>query len=172
MTNGELYAAADTDRLKVPVLWQSNVPGPDGREAPGTAQPGATSSNNMGMAEPPFPGAPAIYGARSARQFLNVFVIVDLRKTGNKPLGVITDYVAMLALSQPRSLGQCNALPSVTDLFADCPGRPAPDGVTQADAAYLTALYTASGAAVGQSHQSHVVQRMADLLVNPKMASR
>jgi hypothetical protein len=57
-------------------------------------------------------------------------------------------------------------LPSITDLFATCPGRAAPDSLTPADTAYLTALYTAQGAVLGSSHQSHVAQRMADYLVN------
>ena len=59
-------------------------------------------------------------------------------------------------------------MPSITDLFANCPGRAAPEGLTPADTAYLSALYTARGAVIGESQQSHVVQRMAELLAHPK----
>lgn len=97
--------------------------------------------------------------------------LVDARKAGNTSLGVLADYAAMLALSEPKSLGQCNVLPSITDLYAGCPGRPAPTGLTAADIAYLTALYTAQGAVIGESHQSHVIQRMADLLIAPTDAA-
>jgi hypothetical protein len=70
----------------------------------------------------------------------------------------------MLALSEPRALGQCNVLPSITDLFAACPGRPSPDGITPADAAYLGALYSSKAGVVGGSQKVHVVERMAVLL--------
>jgi hypothetical protein len=94
-----------------------------------------------------------------------------LRRTGDANLSALADNAAMLALSEPRALGQCNVLPSITDLFATCPGRAAPEGLTPADTAFLEALYTAQGAVIGESHQSHVVQRMADLLVNPSLAA-
>lgn len=74
-------------------------------------------------------------------ELVNVFVVVDTVKAQGKSVGVLSDYLAMVVLSQPRALGAaCQPLPSVTDLFVDgCPGGP-PGGVTPADAAYLTAL--------------------------------
>ena len=77
-------------------------------------------------------------------QFNNVFMVADSRALQGKSLGLIADYMVMLALSQPRSLDGCNALPSVIDVLAKtaCPGREPPDGLTPADAAYLTALYS------------------------------
>lgn len=161
-TNGVLYGSNDTDHLKALVVYQASAA--DAVQAQVDMGAARGQGGNACCTEAPGPGRA---WSAAARQFLNVFVIVDLRKAGSRPLGVITDYAAMLALSQPRGLGQCNALPSITDLFAACPGRPAPDGVTQADAAYLTALYTAPGAVIGESQESHVVKRMAELLVNP-----
>jgi hypothetical protein len=99
-----------------------------------------------------------------SRAFLYVLVIVDLRRTGDTNLGPLADYAAMLALSEPRALGQCNVLPSITDLFAACPGRPTPGGITPADAAYLHALYAANEAVIGSSQRAHVIERMADFL--------
>jgi hypothetical protein len=49
----------------------------------------------------------------------------------------------------------------------DC-SRPAPDGVTPADAAYLGALYSAKLGVVGASQKSHVVERMADFLAGAR----
>ena len=77
-----------------------------------------------------------------AKQFLNVFVIVDLRRTGDTDLKAIADDAAMLALAQPKSPGSCQALPSITDLFAACPGRSVSAGLTLADTAYLHARFT------------------------------
>jgi hypothetical protein len=102
-------------------------------------------------------------------------VIVDLPRAEatTKSLGQLADYVAMLALTEPRDLRQCNVLPSVTDLFAACPDRPAPDGLTTADAAYLAALYpAASGVAYSTGTEAAVAQRMAGILGGAKVASR
>ena len=78
----------------------------------------------------------------------------------------------MLALSQPRNLGQCNALPSVTDLFANCPGRSPPDGLTPADAAFLTALYGGDAAGSNSVTETAIAKRMAAILAKTQVASR
>jgi hypothetical protein len=94
-------------------------------------------------------------------------VVVDPARTAGLPLDALSDYVAMLALSQPRSLDRCNALPSVIDLFAGaCPGRAAPTGLTAADAAYLKALYTGSPGLRAIRYTSDLVDGMAKRLVN------
>lgn len=74
-----------------------------------------------------------------------VTVLVDVQRTKGVKLAAIADYATMLAISDPRSVDLgCQVLPSVLDLFADsCSGRPAPDGLTPSDLAYLKALYTA-----------------------------
>src|SRR6185312_13663413 len=81
-----------------------------------------------------------------ARQKLALaIVVVDPARTQDLSLDTVSDYVAVLALSQPRALDRCNVLPSITDLYAGaCPGRSTPAGLTAADAAYLRALYTGS----------------------------
>jgi hypothetical protein len=71
-------------------------------------------------------------------------VLVDQKRTAGADLTTIADYVAMLALSEPRAPDQCQTLPSVLDLYAgSCPGRSAPTGLTPTDLAYLKAVYTA-----------------------------
>jgi hypothetical protein len=97
--------------------------------------------------------------------FDNVLVVVDMGRVRDKGVGQLSDYVAMLALSQPRSLDGCNALPSVTDLFAPaCAGRAAPDGLTPADTAYLTSLYATDPQARTAAEQSDIAWRMARFL--------
>jgi beta-lactamase regulating signal transducer with metallopeptidase domain len=171
-TNGANVAANDTGGLKALVSLQYNPQNEAGyREwAAGQGQPTtqAPAYNNPGS----IPSAPRA----SARQFLNVMVIVDVRQAGDKGLVPITDYVAMLALAQPRSTDRCNVLPSVTDLFAgDCPGRAAPGELTPADAAYLTALYTDSNSPQdpidGARQQRAIAGRMAQILSTAKMAA-
>jgi hypothetical protein len=101
--------------------------------------------------------------------FLNVLVVVDAAHMGDVSVDLTADYLAMVALSQPqpRSLDGCLPLPSVLDLYAkDCSGREAPNGLTPADNAYLTGLYTADLTYVqlGQGAKSEISGRMVKIL--------
>ena len=104
----------------------------------------------------------------------NVFVVADSKALEGKDLGLVADYMVMPVLSQPRTLDGCGALPSVLDLFAkpDCADRDAPDGLTPADAAYLTALYTADLRARKGGEQTDVAARMARILIKAQGAGR
>jgi beta-lactamase regulating signal transducer with metallopeptidase domain len=128
-------------------------------------------SNGLDLAHDPVPGN---WGAEG---FRNVLIIVDLRRAGTERLGVIADYVAMLALSQPGAPDHCQALPSITDLFAGpCPSRAPPAALTPADAAYLTALYSdppklsllwrdqSRSGLIGSADGYGITERMADIL--------
>jgi beta-lactamase regulating signal transducer with metallopeptidase domain len=161
-TNGVEFAANSPASLKILASLQV----PSGQASPPPVQPQQQPQEQwvppVGMLTP---GAPKL----EARQFLTALVIVDLGRTGGTNLGLISDDVAMLALSQPRSLGQCNVLPSVTDLFAGaCPGRGAPAGLTAVDSAYLTALYAADPVGrVFVSQQDDIVAHMVRTQFNP-----
>jgi hypothetical protein len=98
--------------------------------------------------------------------FKNVFVVADAKALEGRELGLLADYLVMVALSQPRSLDGCNALSSVIDVLAKtaCPGRDAPDGLTPGDAAYLTALYSADLEARKDKEVSEISGRMARIL--------
>jgi hypothetical protein len=100
----------------------------------------------------------------------NVFIVADSNVLEGKNLGPIADYLVMLALSKPRSLDGCNALASVIDLF----GRSAcakPDGLTPADAAYLTGLYASDLELKKNFEQSDVTRRMAAILIKANVAA-
>jgi hypothetical protein len=76
-------------------------------------------------------------------EFVNVLVIVDARKVAGDSLRSISDYVTMLALTRMSSLDGCNELPSITDLLSSgCGDREKPQVLTEADTAYLKALYS------------------------------
>ena len=106
--------------------------------------------------------------------FRNALVVVDSRAVEGKSLGAVSDYVAMLALSQPKSLDGCNALASVIDLFAKapCPGRDAPDGFTPTDAAFLTALYQIDPEAKKNGEIGDISARLAGILIGAQQPSR
>jgi hypothetical protein len=105
--------------------------------------------------------------------FENVFVVADSRALQGKDLSPLVDYLAMLALSQPRSLDGCNVLPSVIDLLAKtaCAGRDVPVGLTAADTAYLAALYGSDPEGPLFAEQADISGRMAKILVKAEAAS-
>jgi hypothetical protein len=106
-------------------------------------------------------------------RFHNVLIVADNKALVGLSLRLVGDDLVMLALSQPRSLDGCNALPSVIDRFAKspCPGRDPPDGLTPADTAYLTALYSADLEARKGTEQFDLAGRMARSLIQAKAAA-
>jgi hypothetical protein len=98
-------------------------------------------------------------------QLKNVLIVVDTSRLKDKTLGPVTDYLSLLALAQPRSLDGCTVLPSVIDLLGPtCQARGAPDGLTPADAAYLTSLYAANLEANRTGEEGDIASRMASIL--------
>jgi hypothetical protein len=124
------------------------------------------------------PPAPCFFAVASfatqCRQslFKNVFIVVDSKVLGSNALEVIADYLTLVALADPGSLDGCNDLPSVLDVLArsPCPGRDPPDGLTPADAAYLTALYTADHEGRAWAETGDISNRMAKILVQANAA--
>ena len=98
----------------------------------------------------------------------NALIVADSNRLQGRDVGLLSDYIAMVALSQPKSLDGCNSFASVIDLFAPsgCEGRGAPDGLTPADAAYLTSLYQIDPEARLAFEQGDLADRMAKILIN------
>jgi len=115
---------------------------------------------------PPTGCADSHFSACLKSVFKNVLVVADIKRLEGKDLGLMTDYLALLALSQPRSLDGCAAMASVIDVLAPtaCADRDAPDGLTPADAAYLTALYSADMEADQAGEKSEIADQMAGIL--------
>ena len=120
------------------------------------------------------PDNPVPTGCSDAPQFThclesklsNVLIVVDPGRLKDETLGPMTDYLSMLALTQMRSLDGCAVLPSVIDrLGKPCGDRQAPDGLTPADAAYLSSLYTSDLDMNKPLEQDEISRRMADILV-------
>jgi hypothetical protein len=148
-----------------------------GDPLPGADFPGLTSENET--VDDPWSQTPnGCAGSRITsclRSALhNVFIVADSKALEGQDAGLIADDMVMLALSQPKSLDGCNALPSVIDRFAKsaCSGRDPPDGLTPADAAYLTALYTTDLEAKKVFEQGEIASRMADILIKADAVAR
>lgn len=94
-------------------------------------------------------------------ELLHVTIIVDGQKLNGMSLQVLSDYIALLALTRMTALDTCNPLPSIVDLFAaGCADRAKPAALSGADAAFLKALYASDLDGRIGSEQSEVNKRM------------
>jgi hypothetical protein len=105
---------------------------------------GWTIDEDQPLANAQAPGSASRLSAGMLSGFANVLIIVDSRQISDHSLHSIADYVAMLVLTR-TSLSGCSELPSIIDLLsADCAGRAPPDSITEADIAFLKALYSSN----------------------------
>jgi hypothetical protein len=89
------------------------------------------------------PGEPGsrLDNYRSSQVVLAV-IIADANQIRGMTIGSISDYLAVLALTQARTLQGCSQLPSIMDLLTPgCGADKKPDQVTAGDLAFLRALY-------------------------------
>jgi hypothetical protein len=98
---------------------------------------------------------------------LFTLVIVDGRKILGYPLGAISDYIAMLTLSQVRLTDGCGELPSILDLMATACTREKPKSITAADLAFLRALNT-----VGQEVDYFMQTKAIEFEMKEQLTSR
>lgn len=90
---------------------------------------------------------PGLLGSRLANGLRTLLVhalmVADTKKVIGYEIGSISDYLAMLVLSQTQSLDSCGQLPSILDLMSsNCGDREKPTGITAGDIAFLRALYS------------------------------
>jgi len=77
-----------------------------------------------------------------ASYLYNVIIVADSGKLKQVEMGALADYIAMLALSQPKSFDACWEVPSITNLLAkDCEQGRKTATLSDNDAAFLQGLY-------------------------------
>ncbi len=173
------YHRRDHDRLKVvshPIQawYKTATRGEAANDEKDSGSPWAVRVDEPGEPTPTTCGDAPHFTACLTSQFVNVFIVIDSKALRGKSLGSVSEYVVMLALSQPKSLDGCNALPSILDMTAKsaCPGRVPPSGLTPADGAWLTALYASDPEAKGDGERTDITVRMADILVKASTAAK
>jgi hypothetical protein len=97
-------------------------------------------------------------------ELTNALIVADPSRLSDKTLGPITDYLSMLALSQMKSLDGCATLPSIIDMLGKPCADRKPNGLTPADAAYLTSLYAADLEKNKALEVSGIATRMSSML--------
>jgi hypothetical protein len=104
--------------------------------------------------------------------FTNVLIVVDAPAIEGRQIGPIADYIALLALSQPKSLDACGALSSILDLMADtCSGQSEPGAWTDSDIAYLTALYKVDLSTVMGLETANIATQMTGAQIDSRPSS-
>ncbi len=89
--------------------------------------------------------------------FHNVMIVINPDKLRGREIGALADYIAFLALAQPRSLEECATLPSILDLLVpDCPGAADAHEMTDSDLGYLRGVYRMTADAVLERQQNDI----------------
>jgi hypothetical protein len=90
-------------------------------------------------------------------RFQSVLVVVDLNDAAGHQLAALSDYVAMLALSQTQASDTCQPLSSITNLLSkNCNPSDKSGSITDMDIAYLKALYSTSPTSSFHSQKSQI----------------
>lgn len=96
--------------------------------------------------------------------FFNVLIVAEPAKLFDFEVGSLADYISMLALSEPASLGGCEELPSISNMFAQgCAS--AASRITNGDIAYLKALYKPPGGDLLAAQRNYLRDEMYKALV-------
>ena len=104
-------------------------------------------------------------GQRSA--FYHVLIVVDPTRLQDYGMGPLSDYIAMLALTQVASLDACQQLPSIVNMLArDCDRKS--DALTENDTAYLHGLYRMGAGRGLRTQQDEIAYQMEQSLSGEK----
>ncbi len=91
--------------------------------------------------------------------------MVEPKALAGYEIGALADYIAFLALAQPRSLDDCQQLPTILNLLAPgCPGADAARELTASDLGYLRGLYRMTDDAVLAQQQHEIAYQLKQTL--------
>lgn len=94
--------------------------------------------------------------------FVHVLILVDQNAVAGAEIGPISDYVAMLALSEIREESwACGGLVTIMELFSSECGA-GPQTLTTPDRAFLQGLYTMDEEALLTLQRGHIAGRVRD----------
>lgn len=116
-----------------------------------------------------FSGTRHVLGTRLSQGWrsglASVIITVDLNVIGGSDLGALSDYIAMLALSQMNAPETCKPLPSIANLLStDCGPERKTTAITESDLAYLKAVYWMNPTKFINGQRGDIAFRMKQLL--------
>ncbi|MGB6309022.1 MAG: hypothetical protein WBF89_14650 [Steroidobacteraceae bacterium] len=139
-----------------------------GQEAIDEASPLGASQSDIGTPTGNLPSSRVPPGEPGSRltnlrssQVVLALIVVDANKITGMSIGALSDYLAMLALSQAKPSETCSQLPTIMDLMAAaCEAGEKPDQITAGDLAFLHALYGANLETPIELEQSNIENAM------------
>lgn len=112
-------------------------------------------------------GSRMTHGLRSL--FVHVLILVDQNQVAGAEVGPISDYVAMLALTDVSTeTWSCGGLVTIMELFSRC--GDAPQQLTTPDRAFLQGLYTMDPEVILSLQRGHIAGEMRDALTGESAA--
>src|SRR5581483_6725451 len=94
-------------------------------------------------------------------EFAAVTILVDAGKIAGVQLGALSDYLAILTLSQTKSFDGCQNLPSIANLWAaDCDPLRKVNALSESDMAYLRAVYQITADLPGNIQEDAIAKWM------------
>jgi len=95
----------------------------------------------------------------------HIYVVADTNKTQDYSLGAIADYITVLIFSQSQDFDNCKAIPSIANLVSTaCNADLKPKGMTDADLAYLKAIYRTNSDTGIRQQGSFITNQITDSL--------
>jgi hypothetical protein len=99
----------------------------------------------------------------------HVIVVADPDKLADHEIGTLADYIAMLALAQPRALDDCEPLASILNLLAPgCAGAALIQAISDSDIGYLRGLYHMSAEGTLRDQEDEIAYQMKQTLGGKK----
>ena len=99
----------------------------------------------------------------------HVIVVADPDRLVDHEIGTLADYIAMLALAQPRALDDCEPLPTVLNLLAPgCAGAAQIQAISDSDIGYLRGLYHMSAEGTLRDQEDEIAYQMKQTLGGKK----
>jgi hypothetical protein len=127
-----------------------------------------TATNDVvdeAMSDPP----PGVTGSRLSTglesTFIHVLILVNQSEVADAPIGPISDYIAMLALTDVRDeTWTCGGLVTIMERFSSCGA--APQELTTPDRAFLQGLYSMTADAVLALERAHIAREMREAITS------
>jgi hypothetical protein len=117
------------------------------------------------MRDPPAGAAGSRLTHRLQSIFVHVLIVVDQNQVAGAEIGPISDYLAMLTLTDVRQeTWACGGLVTIMELFSTC--AEAPQQLTTPDRAFLQGLYTMDLEAVVSLQRGQIATEMRDALTS------
>jgi hypothetical protein len=128
------YSTVTIDARGIPRFDGGNIPGI------GCADPPKCRLNLARAQADAVTGGRVGDGLRSG--FHDVIIVIDPEQLKGQEIGALADYIAFLALTQPRSQDECQQLPSILNLLARaCAAADTASEMSESDLGYLKGVY-------------------------------